>query len=209
MSDSYLQPYRDAQDEHGSAFDVTMWARPETQTRRFAVFAEMLELNHKRVLDAGCSRGDLAEWLLDKGHPYTHYHGVDGLPDVIAFARTRGLERASFAAGDFVNQPELLAETKPDITLISGTLNTMDDATALQVLDAAWTGCTEALAFNFLSDTSGPNAVPQQYPARRLPTRKLLDWALNQTPYVKMRQDYFPEGHDATIVMRRAMGLVA
>ncbi|MEM8781267.1 MAG: methyltransferase domain-containing protein [Planctomycetota bacterium] len=207
MNDAYLQPYRDAQDRHGSAFDVTMWARPETQTRRFKVFAETIDLRDKRLLDAGCSRGDLAEWLLENGCDYAHYHGVDGLPDVIDFAKTRGLERVSFAAGDFVNQPELLAETKPDVTLISGTLNTMDDATALRVLDAAWAGCAEALVFNFLADTCGPDAVPQQYPAHRLPTRKLLDWALAQTPYVSLRQDYFRDGHDATIAMRR--GLVA
>ncbi|MEM7576966.1 MAG: methyltransferase domain-containing protein [Planctomycetota bacterium] len=204
--DAYLQPYREAQGQHGSAFDVTMWARPETQRLRFKVFAETINLRNKRLLDAGCSRGDLAEWLLEHGHDYAHYHGVDGLDDVVSFARTRGLERASFAAGDFVNQPELLAETQPDITLISGTLNTMDDDTALRVLEAAWAGCREALVFNFLSDTCGPHAVPQQYPAHRLPTRKLLDWALDKTPYVVLRQDYFRDGHDATIVMRTTLG---
>ncbi len=203
MRDAYLEPYRDAQTRHGSDFDVTMWARPETQTLRFKIFAEAIDLRNKRLLDAGCSRGDLAQWLLQHGHDYAHYHGVDGLPDVVTFAKSRGLERASFAAGDFVNHPELLAESKPDITLISGTLNTMDDDTALRVLDASWAGCREALVFNFLADTCGPNATPQQYPARRLPTMRLLAWAFHQTPYVTFRQDYFRDGHDATVIMRR------
>jgi SAM-dependent methyltransferase len=203
--DAYLRPYRDAQTQHGSGFDVTLWARPETQTLRFRIFADLIPLHGKRLLDAGCSRGDLAAWLREHGVRYGHYHGVDGLPEVIEFARRRGLPDASFAAGDFVGRPALLARTEPDITLISGTLNTMDDDTAMQVLGAAWDGCREALVFNFLSDTCGPHAVPQQYPARRLPTMRLLTWAMRRTPYVVLRQDYFRDGHDATILMRRTL----
>ena len=37
----------------------------------------------------------------------------------------------------------------------------------------------------------------------RLPTMQLLDWALQKTPNVQLRKDYFPHGHDATILMRR------
>lgn len=203
MNDSYLQPYRDAQPEHGDSFGITLWTHEETQRLRFAVFTESLFLPGKRLLDAGSSRGDLAAYLLEKGIAYGHYHGVDGLPEVIAFAQTRGLPDATFAAGDFVTHPELLAATDPQVTLISGTLNTMDTDTAVRVLDAAWAGCSEALAFNFLSDRHGPDASPQEYPARRLPTLKLLDWALQRTSDVVLRQDYFRHGHDATIIMKK------
>lgn len=201
----YLQPYRDAEQRHGSDFAVTMWARPETQTLRFKVFTQCLNLRDKRLLDAGCARGDLAEYLIQRGVDYAHYHGVDGLDNVVAFARTRGLPRTTFAAGDFVTDATLLAEQSPDVTLLSGTLNTMPLDVATRVLDHAWAGCREALAFNFLADTAGPNAVPQQYPAHRLPTHALLDWAFAQTPYVAFRQDYFRDGHDATIVMHHQL----
>ena len=61
----------------------------------------------------------------------------------------------------------------------------------------------ETLVFNFLSDRASQEAPQQTDPARRLPTLKLFDWALQQTPSVRLRQDYFRFGHDATIVMRK------
>ena len=203
MSDAYLQPYRDAQAAHGTGFDVTLWARPATQRRRFRVFTQMLELRGKRLLDAGCSRGDLAGYLLEHDIAYGHYVGVDGLDSVIEHARQRDLPHSRFEAGDFVLQPQLMNLDDPDVVAISGSLNTMDLPTALTVLQGAWEGCGEALVFNFLSDRAGPQAPPQEYPAHRLPTMKLLDWALDQTPAVQLRQDYLPHGHDATILMHK------
>lgn len=203
MTDAYLQPYLDAQREHGTDFDVTLWARPETQRLRFDVFCQMLYLDGKTVLDAGCSRGDFAAFMLERGLNYGGFIGVDGVPEVIAFAADRGLPHSQFVAGDFVKNPSLMATGSPQIVTISGSLNTMDAQTALGVLEGAWAGSSEALIFNFLSDRAGPDAPPQEYPAKRLPTLHLLDWALQKTPNVQLRQDYFPHGHDATILMRR------
>ena len=203
MTDAYLQPYRDAHRRHGNTFEATLWARPETQTLRFEVFAEMLDFAGKRVLDAGCSRGDFAAWLLDRGVRYDAYVGVDGVADLLDYARQRDLPDASFVHGDFVTQPELLATGSPDIVAISGSLNTMDLDVAMRVLEGAWRGANRALIFNFLSDRTSPRAVPQAHPARRLPTLDLIDWALNKTSGVRFRQDYFSDGHDATILMSR------
>lgn len=185
-------------------FDVTLWGRPQTQRRRFEVFAEMLDLGGKAVLDAGCSRGDFAAYLIEKNVAYKGYVGVDGVEEVVAFARERGLPRSRFVVGDFVKDPGLLKTGSPEVVSISGSLNTMDDATVNVVLEGAWAGCSETLVFNFLSDLATPAAPAQQYPARRLPTLKLLAWAAKKTGDVQMRQDYLGEGHDATILMRKA-----
>jgi len=203
VNDAYLKPYRDAQAEHGTDFDVTMWARPQTQRLRFDVFCQMLDLAGKRVLDAGCSRGDFAAFMLERGIAYGRFIGVDGVPEVIDFANARGLADSTFVAGDFVKTPGLLATGSPQIVTISGSLNTMDRDTAIGVLEGAWAGCEEALVFNFLSDRAGPGAPPQEYPAQRLPTLELLDWALRKTWNVQLRQDYFAHGHDATILLRK------
>ena len=201
--DNYLSPYREAHDDHGSDFKVTLWANERSQRLRFRVMTEMVFMLGKRVLDAGCSRGDFAAYMLEKDVAYKSFVGVDAVEPVIAFASSRGLDRSRFVAGDFVSDPSFLSTDRPQIIAISGTLNTMDDATAIGLLDQAWAATSEALVFNFLSDRASVEAPQQTDPARRLPTLTLMDWALTQTPSVRMRQDYFRYGHDATIVMRK------
>ncbi len=200
----YLAPYHEATSEHGSDFGVTLWASPESQRRRFAVMTEMADLAGKRVLDAGCSRGDFAAYLLEHGIEFERYIGVDGLADVIDFAHHRGLPASEFHTGDLVNDPTLFRLGSPQVITLSGTLNTMSNHLALRVLRAAWDATEESLIFNFLSDRSRRPVPYRQDPARRLNTLKLLRWALKQTWAVRFRHDYFQYGHDATIAMRKA-----
>lgn len=203
LRDHYLSPYKQAAAEHGSDFGVTLWANERSQRLRFRVMSEMVFLPGKRVLDAGCSRGDFAAYLIDKGLVYDQFVGVDGVPSVIDFANGRELVDSKFVAGDFVSDPSLLAIDHPQVIAISGTLNTMSDAMAIELLEQAWLATSETLVFNFLSDRAGEQAPTQTAPARRLPTLTLLDWAMGQTPATQFRQDYFRFGHDATIVMRK------
>lgn len=202
-SDNYLSPYQQAHKDHGSDFGVTLWASERSQRLRFRVMSEMVFLLGKRVLDAGCSRGDFAAYLLEKEVGYESFVGVDGVEPVIEFASGRGLARSRFVTGDFVEDASYLSIDRPQVIAISGTLNTMDDDTAIALLSNAWQATSETLVFNFLSDTASDEAPTQTAPARRLPTLKLLAWAMGQTPSVRMRQDYFRYGHDATIVMRK------
>lgn len=201
--DHYLSPYLEAQTDHGSDFGVTLWANERSQRIRFRVMTEMVFMAGKRVLDAGCSRGDFAAYLLEKDIAYERFIGIDAVDEVVRFAEARGLPRSRFVAGDFVEDDTLLRIGSPQVVAISGSLNTMSVETALGVLDRAWQAAGQALVFNFLSDRAAPQAPKQAGPAWRLPTLGLLDWALSRTPAVRMRQDYFRFGHDATIVMRK------
>jgi SAM-dependent methyltransferase len=206
-SDEYLDPYRRAQARHGAQFPVTLWASPRSQARRFEVFTRLCQMKGKRVLDIGCSRGDLAAYLVGRGIGFASYTGVDALPEVVAYARGRGLERCTFQCGDVLREPELLALGQPEVICISGTLNTMKkNAQVYAVLTAAWAATGQALLFNFLSDRVGPEAAPQVGAVRRFDTLRLLDWALKRASQVAFRQDYFRHGHDATILMRKTGG---
>ncbi|MEE9211996.1 MAG: methyltransferase domain-containing protein [Phycisphaeraceae bacterium] len=201
--DPYLQPYREAAKRHGSDFAVTLWANRKSQELRFDVFRQMCFLTGKRILDAGCSRGDFAAFLLKRDVAFEHYVGIDALAEVIDYAAGRGLPRCEFRCGDFVTQPELLSIGKPQVICISGALNTMTDEQVRTVLGSAWAAAGETLLFNFLSDRAQRDAPPQDAFARRLNTLDMLDWALGRTWHVVFRQDYFKSGHDATILMRK------
>jgi len=232
-ADDYLKPYRQAVRRDGSGFGATLWHSRDGQQLRFAVMAELLDglgetplgdddrldpatpgpiapepphafgLAGRRVLDAGCGPGDMATWLSDHRVAVASFVGIDGVPEVVEHAATLGLPRCRFVAGDFVHDASLLATDDPHIVALSGTLNTMDDDTAMGVLNSAWHAAGQALVFNFLSDRCAPGRSGAAAPARRLPTDRVLDWALRQTPLVRFRQDYFPGGHDATIAMRK------
>lgn len=201
--DHYLDPYRQSHLRHGSAFEVTLWASPKSQQRRFEVFSHMIYLPGKRLLDAGCSRGDLADWLLRQDLQFEHYVGVDALEEVVQYARSRNLPRCEFLCEDFLKDAAVLVHGNPQIVIVSGSLNTMSDQQVERVLENTWRAAGEALAFNFLSDRCDPQAPMQSGPARRLNAMRLLDWALSKTSQVAYRQDYFRHGHDATIVMRK------
>lgn len=206
--DAYLDPYRDSALRHGADFEVTLWASRRSQQVRFEMFAEMHGLSGKRLLDAGCSRGDLAAFLLEQGVDFASYVGIDGLANVIEFARQRRLERCAFHHGDFVTDTSLLSTDRPDVILISGALNTMSDVQVFTVLEGAWAAAGEALIFNFLSDRCSIEAPPQDDFARRLDALRLIEWATSKTWSVVFRQDYFVAGHDATILMRKRRMMV-
>lgn len=199
----YLDPYRRSVAVHGSTFEATLWASPRTQRLRFEVFRELAFFNGKTVLDAGCSRGDFAAYLLEQEVPFGRFVGVDALCEVIDFANARGLPRSEFHCGDFLTRSEALTQHQADIVTISGSLNTMTPEQASAVLESAWAAAGETLLFNFLSNRCGPTAPAQGDYTVRLDTLALLDWAMSRTPLVAFRQDYFPAGHDATIAMRR------
>lgn len=199
----YLNPYQESARKHGSSFDVTLWASRDSQERRFGVFTQMCDLAGKRILDAGCSRGDLAHYLLQHEIAYDHYVGVDALCEVISYAQRRDLARCEFHRGDFIVQSALLTTGQPQVICISGALNTMSDDQVALVLESAWSATSESLLFNFLSDRAWYGAPTQTGPARRLDTLGLLRWAMARTWSVAFRQDYFEFGHDATILMRK------
>jgi SAM-dependent methyltransferase len=203
MDDSYLKPYRESLAEHGTDFKVTLWASPRAQTKRFEVLTQMCFFAGKRILDAGCGRGDFAAFLCERHTAFERYVGVDALPDLIAFASSRRLPGCEFHCGDFVVDPSLLSLGKPQVVCICGALNTMDEARVMMVLEAAWAAASEALLFNFLSSRARVVSPVHTGPARRLDPLRLLDWAMGHTPAVSFRQDYFKTGHDATILMRK------
>ena len=86
---------------------------------------------------------------------------------------------------------------------ISGSLNTMEENLARDLVSDAYEAAKRGVGFNFLSDRAEPQWLQRDIgPSRRFNTVKWIDWALSQTSLVSFTQDYL-EGHDATVVMKK------
>ncbi|PKL33839.1 MAG: hypothetical protein CVV40_00325 [Planctomycetes bacterium HGW-Planctomycetes-2] len=207
----YLKPYLEAAREFGPSFEATLWLSREKQRERFAVIAEMAELEGRLVVDAGCGLGDFAAYLAEVGVKVGGFVGLEGVESVVREARLRGLAGARFVQADFVADPSAFSSAmgegeRPAVVVFSGSLNTLTQERALDVLDRAWGALEEkrgGVVFNFLSarDHQPPN--PEPGPARRFDPLVMLNWALERTPLVRFRQDYMG-GHDATIALEKA-----
>lgn len=201
----YLDPYRKAVDRFGPGFEATLWLSREKQVLRFSVIASMVDLADRVVIDAGCALGDFAAYLTSEGIRARAYIGLEGVPELVEEARGRGLPGSRFELVDFVERKDaftcsLPKGLAPEIVVFSGSLNTLAQERALEVLDRAWKACEEAVVFNFLSECHRPPGGPDPGPAKRFDPVEVLEWALSRTPRVILRQDYMC-GHDATIAM--------
>ncbi|MFG0328408.1 MAG: class I SAM-dependent methyltransferase [Phycisphaerales bacterium] len=205
-SDSYLKPYEQALRRFGPGFETTLWSNRRSQVARFAALNEVVDLEDKRLLDAGCGEGDLAEWLDSAGVPYRAYIGLEGLDALVRKANERGLPRSEFHTADFVSDPQALRIGRPDIIFFSGSLNTLREDDARRVVEYAYDAAVECVAFNFLSDRCPPARRNEDTgPATRFDTLAWIKWALDRTHRVAFHQEYL-DGHDAMIVMWRANG---
>jgi len=209
---AYLEPYEVAAKRHGASFEATLWASRDAQRERFRIIGTMAELSGRVLLDAGSGCGDLALFLRERGVHPARYIGLEGVAQVASAACQCAIPGAEFVEADFVADHQVFSRHRPDVIVFSGSLNTLDQGEALAVLDRAWAavgaapclaqGQTAALVFNFLSDRCSDRLRRQDSsPARRFDTTAMLDWTLQRCPAVRFRQDYLPEGHDATIAM--------
>ena len=199
---AYLQPYRLAVERFGPGFQATLWGSEEAQQLRFDIMMMLAAFDECTILDAGCGTGDFAARLLEHEVSFARYIGMDALEPVIATAVQRGLPRCEFRVADFVSNPEVMREAEPDFVCLSGTLNTMDEATARGLISAAFDVAAQGVVFNFLSDRHHPKWNDRNLgPAHRFDTMAWLDWAFGKTCRVSFTQDYL-DGHDATIMIR-------
>lgn len=225
LSVPWLEPYREAAAYGGASFGTLLWKSEVHQRTRFRVFAEMIDLTERIVIDCGCGRADLLLYLAERKVPYRAYVGIDALPVMVEHCNLKiqkqGLERARVFQGDFVPdegafvdcirrfgtqaQPPQTPAGGGEVLVFSGSLNTCGQDLALRVLDRAWRAVEGrpggAVAFNFLSMACGTMwRGVNTGPATRFDPVAMLSFALQRTPRVLFRQEYL-DGHDASIVM--------
>ena len=146
---AYLRPYLDAAERHGGKFESLLWANPSSQASRFAALARGSEMENRNVLDAGCGRADLLDYLVNQGIAPAKYIGVEAVEALAEAAERKKHPNAAILRGDFIHDPTLL-DRDADVIVFSGSLNTLSTDDFYQSLRIAWSHVQRELAFNFL-----------------------------------------------------------
>jgi SAM-dependent methyltransferase len=193
---TYLRPYLDAVERHGAGFESLLWANPPSQAARFAALARWTEIEGRIVLDAGCGRADLLDYLIGRGICPARYIGIEAVEALAEAAESKALPNATIIRGDFIDDPTLL-DQQADVIIFCGSLNTLSVDDFYSSLRVAWEYTRSELSFNFLCSP-------------RLASGKHLTWhgisdvrrfAYERTHDVAM-DDAYREG-DCTMVMRK------
>src|SRR5207244_3330176 len=83
---SYLEPYRKAASLHGEQFGSLLWASPRTQAARFDAICRLAQMRGKKVLDVGCGRGDLMDFMISREMAPAEYVGIEAVDELVGAA---------------------------------------------------------------------------------------------------------------------------
>jgi SAM-dependent methyltransferase len=146
----YLEPYAAAARRYGAGFESLLWASPRTQAARFDAIVRLADLRRKRVLDVGCGRGDLLDFLLGREIRPAEYVGLEGVEALAEAARKKERPGVQIVRGDFVAEPQRLFVGAQWI-VFSGSLNTMEADAFYATLRRAYEAASMGVVFNFLA----------------------------------------------------------
>jgi hypothetical protein len=139
----------------------------------------------KSVLDVGCGRADLLDFLISRNEKPHHYVGIEAVPELADAADRKRHPDCIIVRADFIRDP-LRLFVGADVVAFSGSLNTADPETFYATLSRAYEAATESLVFNFLC-ASGLAAASYLTWHRR---DDVLHFARSLSPDVKLLDDY-------------------
>jgi SAM-dependent methyltransferase len=164
-----------------------LWATPRTQAARFAALTRLVGLHGKSILDVGCGRADLLDFLLAQRLKPAHYVGLEGVAALADAAEAKGHPDAVIVRADFVREP-LRMFVAADVVYFSGSLNTLDPSSFYATIRNAYDAAAETLAFNFLasSDLAGMSYLHWHQP------NEVWAFCKSLTNDVRRLDDYLP-----------------
>jgi SAM-dependent methyltransferase len=196
---TYLQPYARAVKRHGPDFRALLWASRRTQEQRFDALVKLVDPTGLTVLDVGCGRADLYDFLVTRGMKPKRYFGIEGVRELAESAENKRIGNARIIVADFVREPKRM-QVNADIVFCSGALNTIGGDDFYVTIRNAFAAAKKALVFNFLSSSllAGVNYLFWHS------ERQVMRFARTLTPDVE-KVDGYIEG-DCTIAMRKEAG---
>ncbi len=182
---AYLSPYLRAAKKHGSGFSSLLWASADTQETRFDAFTRITDLHRRTILDVGCGRADLLDFLLARRIKLAHYVGLEAVEALADAAEAKRHADAIIIRGDFILEP-LRLFVGADVVFFSGSLNTLDPASFYATIRTAYDAAAETLVFNFLAS---PELAGVSYLHWHAPS-EVWAFAKTLTPDVRRLDDY-------------------
>jgi SAM-dependent methyltransferase len=148
----YLQPYARAVQRHGGAdFRALLWASRRTQEQRFEALLKQADPTGLAVLDLGCGRADLLDFMTQRNQRPRRYVGLEGVRALADAARAKALPvDTRIILADFVREPRRM-HVNADVIYCSGALNTIEADEFYQAIHNAFAAAKLALVFNFLN----------------------------------------------------------
>lgn len=194
MHPTYLTPYLTAARTHGGGFGSLLWASTTTQAARFDAIVRLKSPTGQSVLDVGCGRGDFLDFCIERQMVPADYVGIEAVAPLADAAVAKGHANATIVRTDFVQTPRSMF-VGADVIVVSGSLNTLDDAAFYSTIRRMADATAHAVVFNFLAS---PHLAAADYLHWRLPS-DVLAFARSLATEATILQDYL-EG-DATIAM--------
>jgi hypothetical protein len=190
----YLEPYLSAARKYGAGFGTLLWASPKTQAVRFKALLRAVDVTGRTVLDVGCGRADLLDYMMHTNRFPRQYIGLEAVNELATAAEQKHLPNCRIIRGDFVSRPALL-QADADVLLISGSLNTMDAECFYFCLQDVIAAARSAVVFNFLSSPLLAEAPHLTWHR----AEEVLEFCRGHAARVELRTDYMPG--DATIAV--------
>jgi hypothetical protein len=180
----YLKPYHTAARRHQADFKSLLWEGKRAQALRFQAITRLCNLNNKSVIDVGCGRADLLDYLLARKITPSFYTGIEAVSILARAARKKATATCEIVQDDFVSEPKCLSRGA-DVILFSGSLNTLSSRQFYCSVHAACTAAPQVV-FNFLASPRlagtdylfwhQPQAIRQMARARGLKFQSLSDY---------------------------------
>jgi len=182
MIENLQQHYRKLLETHGDSPEAVQYSTKETQERRFAILADIDDLNGKSILDFGCGTGQLLTYLEERGIS-VNYTGVDIVDEFVELCRKKFPNSKFGNIDDFTNQ-------QFDYVLIAGVFNNlMPDNREFykRTLHQLFKMANCGISFNMMSAYVDyrDDQLFYEYPEQVFSFLKK-----EVTPYVTIRNDY-------------------
>lgn len=192
----YLVPYVRATRRHGDGLGSLLWASRRTQEMRFEALCRLRNFEGCSILDVGCGRADLLDYLLKNRIIPADYVGLEAVGILAQAARNKGLPGCTIIEADFVTEPRRMY-VGADVVLFSGSLNTLQPAAFYRTLTHAYEAAAEEVVFNYLCS---PELAGTKYLTWHKPA-DVMAFARGLTPDVRSLRGYI--SGDCSVSMRK------